>query len=83
MTERRRYLGDAVYVGLTDGTIELTTEDGVRATNRIILEPEVVVAFIDWVQRAHNDGVFTPRRAASRDPLSRSAAGDPLSGSEP
>lgn len=46
------YLGDAVYVEEDrDGRIVLTTEDGIRATNRIVLEPEVLEAFLEYVQR--------------------------------
>ena len=42
----KQYLGDAVYVERNQfGDIVLTTEDGVRATNTIILEPEVLQAF--------------------------------------
>lgn len=37
------YLGDAVYAELTrDMEVVLTTEDGVRETNRIVMEAEVV-----------------------------------------
>jgi hypothetical protein len=45
----KRYLGDGVYAEVTDapvrGTIRLTTEDGRRATNTIVLEPEVLEAW--------------------------------------
>jgi hypothetical protein len=47
---RKRYLGDAVYAEITaDGDVVLTTEDGIRATNRIVLEPEVLAAFATFV----------------------------------
>lgn len=48
----KTYLGDAVYAQWTEyGELELTTEDGIRATNRIILEPEVLAELMRYVQR--------------------------------
>jgi len=45
------YLGDAVYVDVTKhGEIILTTENGVRATNTIVLEPKVLQSFLDYLQ---------------------------------
>ncbi len=45
------YLGDAVYVDLTKhGEVILTTEDGIRTTNTIILEPKVLQSFLDYLQ---------------------------------
>jgi hypothetical protein len=35
------YLGDGVYVEFTAYGLTLTTEDGVRTTNIVFLEPEV------------------------------------------
>jgi hypothetical protein len=41
----REYLGDAVYAQCDEiGRLVLTTEDGYRATNTIVLEPTVIVA---------------------------------------
>jgi hypothetical protein len=38
----KEYIGDAVYVELDEfGDIILTTEDGIRVTNRVVLEPGV------------------------------------------
>jgi hypothetical protein len=44
------YLGDGVYVDLDSGTgdIVLTTSDGIRDTNRIVLEAETLHAFDLW-----------------------------------
>ena len=42
MSERKAYIGDAVYAEINNGELVLTTEDGIRATNTIILEPEVL-----------------------------------------
>ncbi len=37
----KRYLGDAVYAEWDGDNVILTTEDGYRATNTIVLEPVV------------------------------------------
>lgn len=52
MSQAKEYLGDAVYVDLDScGWIVLTTEDGIRATNTIVMEPEVIGAFEFWLKR--------------------------------
>ncbi len=40
----KRYIGDGVYIYHDGFSVVITTEDGIRATNRIVLEPEGVVA---------------------------------------
>ena len=45
------YLGDGVYVEIIYGQLVLTTEDGLRATNTIVFEPEVLVTFLDYCNR--------------------------------
>lgn len=35
------YLGDGVYAAFAGATIVLTTENGIRVTNEIALEPDV------------------------------------------
>ena len=55
----KTYLGDAVYGEWQEhenGFVELilTTEDGIRATNRIVLEPTVIMAL---------EGFLAARRA--------------------
>lgn len=52
----KRYIGDAVYAEIDEhGRLVLTTEDGIRATNTIVLEPEVwsalavYVSDVNWV----------------------------------
>ena len=46
----KTYLGDAVYVERTVfGDVLLTTSDGARDTNRIVLEPSVLEAFQEWI----------------------------------
>jgi hypothetical protein len=48
------YLGDAVYAAPDEFCrgIILTTQDGVSATNTIIMEPEVIMAFCRWLLSA-------------------------------
>lgn len=47
----RLYLGDGVYVDFDGWSIILTTEDGVNVTNRIVLEPEVVNALLQFLNK--------------------------------
>ena len=47
---RRIYLGDGVYAVHDGFALTLTTENGIRVTNEIVLEPEVVVALLAWIQ---------------------------------
>jgi len=54
MTKFKTYLGDGVYIDLVepiDGTVVLTTEDGIEETNRIVMEPEVLRAYTDWLMK--------------------------------
>lgn len=46
------YLGDGVYAEVDGiGRIVLTTEDGISATNTIVLEPEVMTALLEYLKR--------------------------------
>lgn len=51
MTRSKAYLGDGVYIEYEDRDIVLTTEDGMRVTNRIVLEPEVLALLMEFVAR--------------------------------
>lgn len=43
----KEYLGDGVYAELLhDQSIELTTENGIRTTNTVYLEPEVFESLV-------------------------------------
>lgn len=42
----KHYLGDSVYYKNDGFGIELTTENGITHTNRIVLEPLVIVALL-------------------------------------
>ena len=46
------YLGDGVYLTFLDYGILLTTENGIVVTNRIVLEPEVYMALVQYMKRA-------------------------------
>lgn len=61
----KTYLGDGAYAEFDGYAIVLTTEDGIRATNRIVLEPEVWSALSRFVQSL---GV-KPAAEPSRKPL--------------
>lgn len=56
MTNRdmKSYLGDGVYANTDGYAIILTTEDGMRVTNAIVLEPEVYEALIIYRQHLEN-----------------------------
>lgn len=44
------YLGDGVYIMYDGFSLILTTEDGIRTTNRIFMEPEVYQALLNYVE---------------------------------
>jgi hypothetical protein len=47
---KREYLGDGVYATRGDyGDITLTTEDGVRVTNTVVLEREVIGELVRFI----------------------------------
>jgi hypothetical protein len=45
------YIGDGVYIGLMDGGLVLTTEDGISVTNIIWLDPDVFLALVRYARR--------------------------------
>lgn len=47
----KSYLGDGAYVEFDGYALVLTTEDGLRTTNRIVLGPEVYAALLAYVSR--------------------------------
>lgn len=46
----RSYLGDGVYAEVEGEDLILTTENGVRVTNRIVVEPGVFMALCRFVR---------------------------------
>jgi len=53
--QRKEYLGDGAYVSFTGYSVVLTTEDGVSTTNRVVLEPQVLEHFEEWLERLRCD----------------------------
>jgi len=52
----KTYLGDGVYAEWTDwGDLILTTENGIRATNTIVFEPDVLRSLVDLLKRRMGD----------------------------
>jgi hypothetical protein len=50
-TLEQEYLGDGAYVHHDGFSIWLTTSNGIETTNEICLEPEVLAAFLAYVER--------------------------------
>ncbi len=56
--EKKVYIGDAVYANFDGFAIILTTEDGIRETNRVVIEPR------EWAKlRTHADGWIAELKA--------------------
>lgn len=51
----KTYLGDGAYAELADGRLMLTAEDGIRATDTVILEPEAWAELLAFVRRNLRD----------------------------
>lgn len=49
MSAPKVYLGDGVYIEFDGHGLVLTTEDGIRTTNTIVLEVEVYQALLRYV----------------------------------
>ncbi len=47
--ERKFYVGDGCYAHIEHGDVVLETTDGIRTTNRIVLEPSVWRTLERWV----------------------------------
>lgn len=50
-THKKTYLGDGVYAAIEEFGLVLTTENGIEATNTIVLEPAVLRALEEWIER--------------------------------
>jgi len=52
MTENKSYLGDGAYVdaGRYPGEVVITAEDGVRATDTVVLGVEEIRRLIEWLE---------------------------------
>lgn len=49
----KRYLGDGVYVTVDNGEIILTTENGIEATNTVVMDHSVVTAFLKYIKNLY------------------------------
>lgn len=47
----KQYIGDGVYIDYNGYDIVLTTEDGITATNTIVLEPEVIYHLSQYLEQ--------------------------------
>lgn len=48
---KKAYLGDGVHVVLDRfGTVTLTTSDGTRDTNTIVLEDDTLTSLLEWLE---------------------------------
>ena len=56
MSKEKAYIGDAVYIQVNDfGDVILTTEDGFSSTNTIVLEPQVMRQFMNYLDLTIKD----------------------------
>ena len=62
MSQNKDYLGDGVYADYDGYAVTLTTEDGIRTTNEIYLEPSLLVALGRYCDRMK---VFDSKPAAA------------------
>lgn len=62
----KAYLGDGAYASFDGHAITLTAENGIRATDKVVLEPEVFAALLRFAA-AH--GLRTEYNAAAVDAL--------------
>lgn len=58
---RKQYLGDGCYVDFDGYALVLTTSDGRRDTNTVVLEPEVYGALCQYVERLKATGAEVVR----------------------
>jgi hypothetical protein len=54
LAQTKTYLGDGAYAAFDGFAIHLTAENGITATDRVVLEPEVfnaLLRFVDGLKR--------------------------------
>jgi hypothetical protein len=54
---RKKYIGDGVYCEFDGYAFVLTTENGIDVTNTIVLEPEVYLNLINFIQNNGNESL--------------------------
>jgi hypothetical protein len=71
----KTYLGDGVYIDFDGYHLILTTNNGIRDTSTIYLDPGVQVALVKFIERMVELG---PKRASERSPaVDKDAPADP------
>jgi hypothetical protein len=65
-----QYLGDGafVYADLDRGVLRLTTEDGTKVVNEVVLEPDVFLALLQFVDTSWPALAAATDRARNRQP---------------
>jgi len=58
------YLGDSVYVSFDGFALVLTTENGMYASNTIVLEPEVYSDLVRYVARIKDQALKASTEAS-------------------
>ena len=51
MINKKEYLGDGAYINFDGYHVVLTAENGICATDTVALEPQVLDAFMQYVDR--------------------------------
>jgi hypothetical protein len=54
MPKDKEYLGDGLYARHDGYQFWLSAEDGIRVTNEVALEPDVLHAFVKFIERTLN-----------------------------
>jgi hypothetical protein len=55
MKPTKIYLSDGVFVDWDGNNLVLTTEDGIRTTNRIVLERDTYTALVQYVEHLNTE----------------------------
>jgi hypothetical protein len=65
---QREYLGDGVYVEINaeSNALTLFTANGIRETNRVVLEPEVLAKFEAFLERLRTPTITRQNRKLHR-----------------
>ena len=56
------YLGDGAYVALEDDGLVLTAENGIEATDRVVLGSFELEVFLNWLRDRGIIKAWSPRR---------------------
>lgn len=62
MSEKKRYIGDAVYADIDRGQILLTTDYGMGPTNQIYLDDNVMIRLVEFIAEYRGVDVYFEKR---------------------